>query len=117
MAAFSEVGARISFRERFFSEAHGAAHLSCVTPRRRTPADLGERSQLRVSALSWPYPSWATLAAQFGGNYAEVRKFKRDFLRELARVIRDAYPAAKVDVTAAGLVLRPSKRAVPSKSS
>lgn len=87
------------------------------------PVDLDALAQLRGSALRLDIYTWLTyrmsylqkrttvpwesLAFQFGGDYAEIRKFKRDFLRQLAAV-RVVYPTVKVEPTAAGLVLRPS---------
>jgi len=58
---------------------------------------------------------WAELAVQFGGGYAEVRKFKRDFLKELAHVVA-VYPTANVEATPDGLVLRGSKPAIPRRA-
>jgi len=56
--------------------------------------------------------SWKALALQFGGNYDELRMFKRQFLRQLAAV-RLVYPLADVQPIEAGLVLRPSPPHVP----
>lgn len=73
----------------------------------------------RLGYLKKPTPPipWSALADQFGSDYRDVRMFKRQFLRQLAVVCRDVYSEAKVEPTEAGLILRPSKRAVPSKSS
>ena len=50
---------------------------------------------------------WEALAAQFGGDYAHVRQFKANFLKQLAAV-RLVYPLADLQPTPAGLVLRAS---------
>jgi Plasmid encoded RepA protein len=87
------------------------------------PVDLDALAELRGSALrldiyTWltyrmsylQKPTtvpWASLAFQFGGNYEQLRQFKAQFLRQLAAV-QVVYPTAKVEPTAAGLVLRPS---------
>jgi hypothetical protein len=55
---------------------------------------------------------WEALALQFGGDYAELRMFKRQFLKQLGAV-RLVYPLADVQPTTAGLVLRPSPAHVP----
>jgi hypothetical protein len=64
---------------------------------------------------STPPIGWSDLAVQFGGDYAETRMFKRQFVRELAHVLA-VYPAARVDPGLKGLVLRHSPSPVPPKS-
>jgi hypothetical protein len=103
----------ITLSERFFESIVSAP----------VPVDLGALRALRGSALRLDIYTWLTyrlsylrklttvpwnaLATQFGGDYAETRKFKRDFLRQLAAV-RAVYPEANVEPTAGGLTLRPS---------
>lgn len=94
------------------------------------PVDLEALAELRGSALRLDIYTWLTyrmsylrkpttvpwesLAFQFGGDYAELRKFKRDFLRQLAAV-RVVYPTVKVEPSPSGLVLRPSSSHVRAR--
>jgi Plasmid encoded RepA protein len=64
---------------------------------------------------STPPIGWSDLAVQFGADYAHVRQFKAQFLKELAHVLA-VYPAARVDPGPKGLVLRHSPSPVPPKS-
>jgi hypothetical protein len=58
---------------------------------------------------------WAALQAQFGPNYAEPRKFRRDFKVKLA-LVKQVYPEAKFAFNSCGeLVLYRSKPPVPPK--
>ena len=50
---------------------------------------------------------WEALALQFGGQYAQLRQFKANFVKQLAAVYA-VYPDARLEPTDAGLVLRPS---------
>jgi hypothetical protein len=52
--------------------------------------------------------TWAALKAQFGVGYAELRQFRAKFVPVL-REVHLVYPAARLDVTAAGLVLHNSR--------
>lgn len=56
--------------------------------------------------------SWVALHAQFGQEYKALRSFKQRFREALNRVEK-AYPEAKVELTADGLWLMPSKPPVP----
>lgn len=110
----------ITLSERFFDSIVSAP----------VPVDLGALRRLRGSALRLDIYTWLTyrmsylhkptivpwdaLNHQFGGAYAEARKFKRDFLRQLAAV-RMVYSEAKVEPTDSGLVLRPSPSHVPGR--
>lgn len=57
--------------------------------------------------------SWDQLNAQFGGNYKEIRKFRRDFLKNL-EVVQVVYPEANFTVNDKFLMLFPSQQHVPS---
>lgn len=57
--------------------------------------------------------SWEQLNAQFGGNFARVRDFKRDFLRQL-EIVHSVYPQAKFEVFEKYIMLKPSPQHVPS---
>lgn len=52
--------------------------------------------------------SWKALHAQFGGGYKHVRQFRPRFIEALKRASA-AYPEARVEVDADGLILRPSR--------
>jgi|tagenome__1003787_1003787.scaffolds.fasta_scaffold20968677_3 hypothetical protein len=52
--------------------------------------------------------TWAALKAQFGVGYAELRQFRAKFVPVL-REVQLVYPAARLDVTDAGLVLHNSR--------
>jgi hypothetical protein len=69
--------------------------------------------RIRKSPMN-PLP-WSALQAQFGPNYAEPRKFRRDFKEKLA-LVKQVYPEASFGFNACGeLVLRRSKPPVPPK--
>lgn len=57
---------------------------------------------------------WSALYDQFGQGYAELRFFRRDFLRLLAQV-KTAYPSAHLDATSKGLFLETSLPPVPRR--
>lgn len=58
--------------------------------------------------------SWTQLNEQFGGRYAEIKAFKRDFIKHL-KTVRIIYPDARAEVEGKFLVLLPSKQHVPSR--
>lgn len=61
----------------------------------------------RVPRLK-PQPiTWTALQTQFGAGYADLRKFRRDFLATLKRV-QLVYPAAQIEAGKTGLLLRNS---------
>ncbi len=51
---------------------------------------------------------WVGLSEQFGSQYAHLRQFRAELLKQLPRVLA-VYPAAKVRPTADGLLLSPSR--------
>lgn len=57
---------------------------------------------------------WEALQLQFGGDYGRLRKFKEKFNQHL-KVVMQYYPQANVEVTAKGLLLRPSKTHIPMR--
>lgn len=112
-------GAQITLSDRFFEAVMGGSVPLDAKGLRKL-----QGSPLRLDIYAWlahrlgylKRPTtirWEDLAAQFGGEYERTRDFKRQFLRQLAVVLRDAYPQAKVEPADKGLVLRPSKEAVP----
>ena len=67
----------------------------------------------RLHVLEKPITiSWQALRNQFGPEYSELRNFKMRFIENLKESVA-VYPEANVDVTADGVVLKPSRPAVP----
>lgn len=66
----------------------------------------------RLGFLSHPVTiPWLGLMRQFGQNYRETRKFKRDFVVRMQEALM-FYPAAKVVPTETGLLLKTSPPAI-----
>lgn len=57
---------------------------------------------------------WAALSEQFGSDYARLRDFKAVILKQLRDVLA-VYPGANVTVAANGLLLAPSRTAIPRR--
>jgi hypothetical protein len=57
---------------------------------------------------------WAALSEQFGSDYARLRDFKAVIVKQLRDVLA-VYPGANVSVAANGLLLAPSKTAIPRR--
>jgi len=55
---------------------------------------------------------WPALYAQFGAGYGQIRFFRRHFIECIA-LATAAYPEARVKLSDRGLILRPSRPAVP----
>jgi hypothetical protein len=55
---------------------------------------------------------WPALYAQFGAGYGQIRFFRRHFIECIA-LATAAYPEARVGLSNRGLILRPSRPAVP----
>ena len=73
----------------------------------------------RMSYLQRPTTvPWPSLRAQFGSDLADTKQgrgqFRRDFERHLRQVLL-VYREAEVEVSASGVVLRPSLTHVPLK--
>ena len=67
----------------------------------------------RLHALSKDVSvSWPALHAQFGAGFQLIRKFRAHFI-ECLELAMAAYPDARVSVDERGLVLRPSRPAIP----
>jgi hypothetical protein len=58
---------------------------------------------------------WPALAAQFGPDFARLRKFRERFLPTLQRVVA-VYPGASIEVVERGLILRHSPPPVPRRA-
>lgn len=96
-----------------------AAALAALRATTRSPMALDIYAWLadrlwRVDG-STPPLRWGDLALQFGGDYGEVRMFKRQFLKDLNHVLT-VYPAARVEPGPRGLVLRRSPAPVQPKA-
>jgi hypothetical protein len=57
---------------------------------------------------------WPALKSQFGPEYERLRDFRRGFIRALKQALA-VYPDANVTLDEEGLVLKPSRPAVPEK--
>jgi Plasmid encoded RepA protein len=69
----------------------------------------------RLHVLTKPTPlSWRATKEQFGQSVAVMKNFKVRFLPNLAMAL-EVYPAAKVELTDAGLLLHPSRPPVAPK--
>lgn len=51
--------------------------------------------------------SWDKLSLQFGSDYSEIRDFKKNFIKELKKVLL-IYPQANITASKEGLLLNPS---------
>jgi hypothetical protein len=70
----------------------------------------------RASYLTKPSTiSWQSLSGQFGSDYTEPRDFKKNFILALKKVTT-VYPGVWIDVTDAGLTIKPSLTHVPLKA-
>lgn len=104
--------------ERFFREVTEHAvplDLAVVRAIRRSPLALDAYAWLTYKLPQLKKEEvvpWEGLAAQFGGDYGRLRDFKQKFLAALQAVVK-VYPDARVDQTARGLALKPSKSSVP----
>ena len=114
----------ITLSERFYGEIHNhgvPVDLRVLQDKaiRQSPLALDVYAWLthRFYSLSRPtVVPWASLRAQFGGDYADTPQGRRNFRRELLRrvgQVRVLYPAANVSEVADGLELRPSPTHVP----
>ena len=54
---------------------------------------------------------WELLSAQFGSDYAEIRDFKKNFLKQLKNVL--IIYKANIDASDNGLILKPSRSHIP----
>lgn len=69
----------------------------------------------RLHALSKPVLiSWTAMKQQFGSEYKELRQFKYKFTRVLQEATA-VYPDAEIEITPLGVLLKPSRPAVPER--
>jgi hypothetical protein len=108
----------VTLGEAFFAEllAHPVPiDLRALRALRRSPLALDVYVWLvyRLSYLRAPTViPWASLALQFGADYARADNFKAAITEALGKV-GAVYPAAKVQPTPAGLLLSPSPLHIP----
>ena len=57
---------------------------------------------------------WLSMSNQFGSDYARLRDFKAVIIRQLGDVLA-VYPGANVQITNDGLLLSPSRTAIPRR--
>ena len=84
---------------------------SAIKRLRKSPMDLDVYAWLVHRLFHLQKPSmvkWSQLSEQFGHNYREPRTFRRFFLDSLKRV-GAVYPEAQLKVSAAGVLLLPSR--------
>ena len=95
---------------------------------RPVPVDLRALSALKSSSLALDIYCWLTyrmsylkqsteipwelLAAQFGSDYAETRDFKKNFIKQLRKVL--VVYRAEIDQGKKGLILKPNKPHISS---
>ena len=117
---FSEepIGSSLSLNESFYREVaeHSAPlDLDCLYGLRSSPLSLD-----LYAWLTWQFSftrvprsfTWAQLQAQFGSQAVAEKKFRELWKAALGRVLIE-YPAAKIDVGARKVILRPSPTSVP----
>ena len=103
----------VTLSENFFNEVIDRPvpiDMRAVKALKKSPMALDIYTWLtyRVSYLKHPTViSWASLALQFGSNYAELRNFKTAFLQELRKVML-VYGYVQVEATEHGLLVKPS---------
>lgn len=112
----------VTLSERFFESVTSApvpVDLRALRALRGSPMRLDIYTWLtyRLSYLRRQTTvPWEALAGQFGGDYAQLRQFKAQFLKQLGAV-RLVYPLADVQPAPGGLVLRASPPHVPPRQS
>jgi hypothetical protein len=115
-------GSTVLLSERFFESVRAApvpVDLAALAELKGSPLRLDIYTWLTYRMYNLPKPTtvpWEALAAQFGGDYTRLRAFRSQFVKQLGRV-QAAYPVARVEPTAAGLVLRPSPPHIPKRAS
>ena len=57
---------------------------------------------------------WASLALQFGSDYARLRDFKQAFIDELKKVVL-VYGRVQIEATELGLIVKPSLTHISKK--
>lgn len=103
----------VTLSENFFNEVIDKpipVDMRAMRALKKSPMALDIYAWLtyRVSYLKRPTViPWASLALQFGSDYAELRFFKRAFIDELKKVVL-VYGKVQVESTDEGLLVKPS---------
>jgi hypothetical protein len=103
----------VTLSENFFNEVIDRPvpiDMRAIKALKKSPMALDIYSWLtyRMSYLKTStIVSWAGIAMMLGSNYAELRDFKKYFLRELRKVLL-IYPNADVEILPGGLCIKPS---------
>ena len=103
----------VTLSEHFFNEVIDRPvpiDMRAIKALKQSPMALDIYTWLTYRASYLKRPTvipWASLALQFGSDYAERRFFKRAFLVELKKVTL-VYGQVQVEATDAGLLVRPS---------
>ncbi len=108
----------VTLSEHFFNEVIDRPvpiDMRAIKALKQSPMALDIYTWLtyRMSYLKSPaVVSWASLALQFGSNYAQLRQFKAAFLDELKKVVL-VYGQVQVEATELGLTIKPSLTHIP----
>lgn len=103
----------VTLSEHFFNEVIDRPvpiDMRAVKTLKKSPMALDIYTWLTYRASYLKRPTvipWASLALQFGSDYALLRQFKAAFLNELRKVTL-VYGQVQVEATDAGLLVRPS---------
>lgn len=112
----------IELGEKFFAAITAApvpVDLRALRALKRSPLALDLYALMTYTAFSATKKRmartipWEGLHGQMGGDYAELRDFKKKLLLAL-RKVQLAYPALRVETTSAGLVIHPCAPAIPA---
>ena len=112
----------VTLSENFFTEVIDRPvpiDMRAVKTLKKSPMALDIYTWLTYRASYLKRPTvvpWASLALQFGSDYAVLRQFKAAFLNELRKVSL-VYGQVQVDATDAGLLVRPSLTHIAKKVS
>ena len=103
----------VTLSEKFFNEVIDRpvpVDMRAIKALKKSPMALDIYTWLTYRASYLKQPTvipWASLALQFGSDYARIRDFKQAFLAELKKVVT-VYGQVQVEPTETGLVIRPS---------
>ena len=103
----------VTLSEHFFNEVIDRPvpiDMRAIKALKQSPMALDIYTWLTYRASYLKRPTvipWASLALQFGSNYAQVRQFKAAFLDELKKVVL-VYGKVQVEATELGLIVKPS---------
>ena len=108
----------VTLSEHFFNEVIDRPvpiDMRAIKTLKQSPMALDIYTWLTYRASYLKRPTaipWASLALQFGSNYAQLRQFKAAFLDELKKVVL-VYGKVQVEATELGLIVKPSSTHIP----